>query len=262
MKRLLNLEVDSLDADTALYEFLMSLEDTAVGEGLLRRIFFYATNQHNVFNNYFDKLAKERPDLFFKLLPLAIPPIKKGSFNRDWFAKTNAFSLLKILLFSPKVQEMLPRLSMELKVPEVISLINQIDWAIKDSNPSPTIRAIQEKIYPKLGQRPRTEYEEIVKGLQIRSRNDVVLANPAMIQQVGDLSSLRGGIDLTRANMNLQTQNAGKGIRFHLDPAQLAQLKNAPGFVPVIVNIQPLGDLRTFLGLEEKSTTPSGTYLQ
>ncbi len=31
---------------------------------------------------------------------------------------------------------------------------------------------------------------------------------------------------------------------------KLAQLQNAPGFVPVIINIEPLEDLRTFLGLK------------
>ncbi|MDE2214771.1 MAG: hypothetical protein KGJ61_06590 [Candidatus Omnitrophica bacterium] len=66
-----------------------------------------------------------------------------------------------------------------------------------------------------------------------------------------------GGIDLTAANMNLQTFNGGASIHFNLDPAQLAQLHNAPGFVPVIINIRPLpagqagiADLRIFLGLD------------
>jgi hypothetical protein len=57
----------------------------------------------------------------------------------------------------------------------------------------------------------------------------------------------KGGIDLTPANMNLQTKNNGGEITFHLDPAMLQQLQNAPGFVPVIINIQPLNDLRQFL---------------
>ncbi len=60
-----------------------------------------------------------------------------------------------------------------------------------------------------------------------------------------------GGIDLTPANMNLQTQNSNGDIKFHLDPVMLAQLKNTPGFVPVIINIQPMTDLRQFLGLQE-----------
>jgi len=60
---------------------------------------------------------------------------------------------------------------------------------------------------------------------------------------------LKGGIDLTPANMHLQTRNSGAEIKFHLDPALLQRLQNAPGFTPVIVNIQPLTDLRGFLGL-------------
>jgi len=74
-----------------------------------------------------------------------------------------------------------------------------------------------------------------------------------------------GGIDLTPANMNIQTKidsspaarndkgmntrNDAGGIKFHLDHAMLQQLKNAPGFVPVIVNIQPMTDLKKFLGV-------------
>ncbi len=64
----------------------------------------------------------------------------------------------------------------------------------------------------------------------------------------------KGGIDLTPANMNLQTQNSGSEIRFHLDPAMLQQLQNAPGFVPVIINIQPLKSLSQFLGLTQSTT--------
>jgi transcriptional regulator with XRE-family HTH domain len=73
-------------------------------------------------------------------------------------------------------------------------------------------------------------------------------------------TSSPGGIDLTPANMNLPTKMDSRfrgndkegngndnGIQFHLDPAMLKQLQNAPGFVPVIINIQPLTDIRTFL---------------
>ncbi|MBF0571304.1 MAG: hypothetical protein HQL12_05470 [Candidatus Omnitrophica bacterium] len=64
----------------------------------------------------------------------------------------------------------------------------------------------------------------------------------------GESEIYKGGIDLSSAGMNLQTQNNAGGIKFHLDPAKLAQLQNAPGFVPVIINIQPVTDLRNFLG--------------
>ena len=59
-----------------------------------------------------------------------------------------------------------------------------------------------------------------------------------------------GGIDFTQARMNIQTQNTGEGIKFHLDPAQLAQLQNAEGFVPVIISMQPMVNVRKFLGIE------------
>jgi len=61
-----------------------------------------------------------------------------------------------------------------------------------------------------------------------------------------------GGIDLT-SDKALSVQNNGQGIKFHLDPAQFAQLQNAPGFVPVIINIQPLKSLPEFLGLNQPS---------
>ena len=72
-----------------------------------------------------------------------------------------------------------------------------------------------------------------------------------------------GGIDLTPANMDLQTKidsrlrgndndrsGNGHGIQFHIDPAMLKQLQDAPGFMPVIINIQPMTDLAAFLGLK------------
>ena len=71
------------------------------------------------------------------------------------------------------------------------------------------------------------------------------ISDPAMLNEYG-------GIDLTPANMNLQVKNdTAEGIKFYLDPAMLERLQNAPGFVPVIIDIQPLGDLRRFLGVQE-----------
>jgi len=68
---------------------------------------------------------------------------------------------------------------------------------------------------------------------------------------------LRGGIDLTPAKMNLQTKidaaQGGPGIKFHLDPALLEQLQSAPGFVPVIIDMHPVTDIRLFLGIKEAS---------
>ncbi len=66
-----------------------------------------------------------------------------------------------------------------------------------------------------------------------------------------------GGINLAASDKVLSVQNNGQGIRFDIDPAQLAQLQNAPGFTPVIINVQPLRDLPAFLGINENSSLPN-----
>ena len=68
----------------------------------------------------------------------------------------------------------------------------------------------------------------------------------------------KGGIDFNADKMNLQTRNEGGEIKFTMDPAMLEQLKNAPGFVPVIINIQPMKDLPEFLGIAEKTGNSNG----
>ena len=89
---------------------------------------------------------------------------------------------------------------------------------------------------------------------------------------IGMISSIyrkeNGGIDLTAGKMNLRTRIDSRfrgndrvgdgndsdgvwsdngGIKFHIDPAMLARLEDAPGFVPVIVSLEPMVDLRKFL---------------
>lgn len=63
--------------------------------------------------------------------------------------------------------------------------------------------------------------------------------------------SATGGIDLTPVDKNLQNQNNGIGIKFHLNPVQLAQLQNAPGFTVGNITISPLKSLPEFLGLTQ-----------
>jgi hypothetical protein len=58
-----------------------------------------------------------------------------------------------------------------------------------------------------------------------------------------------GGINFNADKINLQIQNSGGSIKFKLDPAMLRQLQNAPGFVPVIINVRPLTSLNVFLGI-------------
>jgi hypothetical protein len=87
-------------------------------------------------------------------------------------------------------------------------------------------------------------HNKILKVLKVK--RDAVMNYAGKLQKTG-------GIDLTTANMNLQTQNVGEGIKFHMDSAMLQQLQNAPGFVPVIISIQPMRDLRQFLGVQDHS---------
>ena len=58
-----------------------------------------------------------------------------------------------------------------------------------------------------------------------------------------------GGIDLTPGQLGLQTTGSG-GMHFKIDPAMLQQWENAPGVSAVIIDIQPLDNLRNFLGFQ------------
>src|SRR5262249_5489508 len=50
----------------------------------------------------------------------------------------------------------------------------------------------------------------------------------AMMNGVGiDSSNAPGGIDLNTNKLDLNVQNSGQGIAFHIDPAMLKQLQNA-----------------------------------
>jgi uridine kinase len=57
-----------------------------------------------------------------------------------------------------------------------------------------------------------------------------------------------GGIDLT-SDQGLSIQNQGQAVKFYIDPSKLAELQNTPGFVPIIINVQPVTDLRLWLGI-------------
>jgi len=67
----------------------------------------------------------------------------------------------------------------------------------------------------------------------------------------------RGGIDLTLDNLHLQIKNSNGEIKLHIDPAMLRQLQNALGFIPVIISIQPMTNLKQFLGVPNSPTTPA-----
>ena len=93
---------------------------------------------------------------------------------------------------------------------------------------------------------PRTayidDYIDAIGGINIFIAHKPDMAMNAVVNN--------GGIDLTAARMNLQIKNdSSQGIKFHLDAAQLALLQNAPGFVPVIISVEPVKDLKLFLGI-------------
>jgi signal transduction histidine kinase/ribosomal protein L21E len=100
---------------------------------------------------------------------------------------------------------------------------------------------------------PKANKEDLrIRGLYDEIIHDLAAKGPDVrAVDRAQTAFAKGGIDLTPAKMNLQVQNQGDEIRFHLNPAMLAQLQNAPGFVPVIINIRPMTDLGQFLGLAE-----------
>ena len=90
-------------------------------------------------------------------------------------------------------------------------------------------------------------------GWQVVKKED---RDRAMVIDEGIIkNSDPGGIDLTATKVNLQTQNSGGEIHFHINPAMLKQLQNAPGFVPVIINVQPCKSLQEFLGVNTIQVT-------
>ncbi|MDE1921717.1 MAG: GGDEF domain-containing protein [Candidatus Omnitrophica bacterium] len=109
------------------------------------------------------------------------------------------------------------------------------------------------EVYPKVDELLYSSKKEgrnrvtLGPALQLRLDEELKKQNPADNAMV----ATPGGIDLTAGNMPLEIRNAGSGIRLNLDPVQMARLQSAPGFVPVIVNIQPMSDLRGFLGISE-----------
>jgi hypothetical protein len=99
----------------------------------------------------------------------------------------------------------------------------------------------------------RQEVPETAAASEQVPKTDSAMTHP----QAGALSNKKsdlGGIDLTAEKTPLEVQNAGEAIKFNLDPLMLNQLQYSPGFVPVIINIQPMTELRVFLGLSNASS--------
>ena len=89
----------------------------------------------------------------------------------------------------------------------------------------------------------RPKFREIFYGLEEK------VQHLRKQRELARFARKRGGIDLT-SDKALSVQNSNQGIKFHIDPAMLQQLHNAPGFEPMIVSMEPLEDLRGFLGAQ------------
>jgi hypothetical protein len=77
--------------------------------------------------------------------------------------------------------------------------------------------------------------------------------NAAQVDAAGKTDAVveadKGGIDLNPAGLNMSIKGDGSAPVNALDPAMFEELQGAPGFVPVILGITPVGDLPVFLGV-------------
>ncbi|MBF0123351.1 MAG: hypothetical protein HQL21_08125, partial [Candidatus Omnitrophica bacterium] len=109
--------------------------------------------------------------------------------------------------------------------------------------------------------RPISSSDFIIEGKELRispsrahefellyNRKDVEFN--AHLEVSGRELAMKGGIDLRTEQMDLKTTGSGEGIEFKIDPAMLERLQDTKGFVPVIMNIEPLKSLPEFLGVK------------
>ena len=99
-------------------------------------------------------------------------------------------------------------------------------------------------------------YVENAVSFPTKVFNDLSKTDKAVLSlhNTGLELSAKGGVDFTFANMNLQTRNGSGEINFKIDPKMLQKLQNVPGFVPMIINIQPMTDFRQFLELADNQS--------
>lgn len=90
-----------------------------------------------------------------------------------------------------------------------------------------------------------TEYLKLFKKLE----KDSAMAGPTTEKSVTKARSSNkvGGVDMSNVNV----MHEGKGVEIRFDPAMMQSVLNngIEGFVPVLVNIQPITDIGSFLGL-------------
>ncbi len=117
---------------------------------------------------------------------------------------------------------------------------------------------VEGKLYPDAVNRIEAKIREVQSNAEDSLQNqkpngggasDRLMLGEDAAPEMSDRPDQLGGIDFDPNKMNLKVNQNGE-IQFHLDPALLKQLQDAPGFVPVIINVQPLYDLLAFLGIK------------
>ncbi len=129
-----------------------------------------------------------------------------------------------------------------------------------NTHPEDGLRQLKDIILEKgfgrvLQQNGFKDIEVVITGNQLNIVGNVDKAISSVQGEAAHIDHARltktGGIDLTSKEL-VETKNDGREIKFKMDPAMLKQLQDAPGFAPVIINIQPMTDLRQFLGLKDQ----------
>ena len=110
------------------------------------------------------------------------------------------------------------------------------------------------QLYPNVSNTGNSNQSLIDLGGDLGPVNRNFWKNSGLLGLSTNENSALGGIDFKSDRMNVETKvdaslkdGASKGIQFHIDPAMLKQLQNAGGFTPVIINIQPMTDIKSFL---------------
>ncbi len=116
--------------------------------------------------------------------------------------------------------------------------------------------ALMEQFYNNTKERMLSGLRSVKEGgyflegaIEAKRLVDMISALTGLIDQAQLSAFNKGGIDLNADRMGLDLKNAGEALKFKINPDLLQQLQNVSGFAPTIIDHQPMGDLKLFLGL-------------